>query len=101
MNTTNDTRNLDALAANSKLVAERAAKTLPVFKPKPKKRARKGHFPIMWALLATQQQIDADPRLKVIHEFFKATKPVKGCKASPRRGFLIQSLFDAIVKAAK
>lgn len=101
MSANNDTQNLDALAANSKSVAERAAKSLPVFKPKPKKRTRKGHFPIMWALLATQEQIDRDPRLKVIHEFIKATKPTKGSKSSVRRGFLIQSLFDAIINAAK
>lgn len=97
---TNNTTTTDAPAINIKLVAERAAKSLPPAKPKPKKRVRKGHFPIAWALLATQEQIDSDLRLQVINEFLKASRSKTG-RCGPRRDFLINSLYKAIVEAAK
>lgn len=85
----------------SEAVAIAAAKTLKRFRKAKEKKSRSGNFPLTLGLAATQEQIDKDTRLQVVYEFYKATKPAKNKKkSSPRREFVIQALYDAIVAAA-
>lgn len=96
----NDTMNMDALFANAKSVAVAAASKLPQQPKKPKKGAPKRELALFYTLSATPLQVHRDPRLALIKEFLDATNPRRRGQ-SPRKDFIVQALFDAIIAKSK